>query len=99
MTTVFSHVFNSREPIWVQSFEDAAYGKLLSKPIRNITSPDGFFIAPVMWDNHCIGLFYADRLINKNNSKDKLERKDFTTFTHFTQQTNLCLSMILKKSG
>lgn len=99
MATVFSHVFNNREPIWVQSFEDETYGKLLSKPIRNITSPDGFFIAPVMWDNHCIGLFYADRLINKKNPKDKLEGKDFTTFTHFTQQTNLCLSMILKKSG
>ncbi len=99
MATVFSHSFHHQQPLWVESFDDERYAKLLSKPIRNITSPDGFFIAPVMWDNRTIGLFYADRVIKKDHERGKLTQQDFMAFNHFTQQTNLCLSMILKKSG
>lgn len=99
METVFSHVFNHHQPVWVEDFEDPQFGRLLSKSIRNITSPNGFFLAPLMWDNHCIGLFYADRLLGKDHQRGKLTQKEFNVFTHFTQQTNLCLSLILKKSS
>lgn len=114
METIFSHAIKTAEAIRVTGFDDAQWGKFISKPIRNITSKDGFFIAPVMWDTHCIGLFYADRIIKdpvkgspKNTQKtgedteacrSKLDENDFMSFTHFVQQTNLCLSIILKRS-
>lgn len=99
MKTVFSHAFEKSEAIWVKSFDDEQYGKLINKPIRNITSPDGFFLAPIMWDSYCIGLFYADRLPKSDIKGYELAAKDFAAFTHFTQQANLCLSIILKKAG
>jgi HD-like signal output (HDOD) protein len=104
METVFSFALKHGESIWVDGCEDPKWTKLLSKPIRNITSPEGFFISPVMWDTHCIGLFYADRTFRHNkktglkeSERDNLNENDFIAFTHFVQQTNLCLSIILKR--
>ncbi len=107
METIFSYAMKHGEAIWVDGFEDGRWGPLLSKPIRNITSADGFFISPVMWDTRCIGLFYADRILkppakskvarNEPPVRSKLNENDFMSFTHFVQQTNLCLSIILKQ--
>lgn len=94
---IFTHALKSHEYIWANGFEDETWFTLLSKPIRNITSRDGFFIAPVMWDTHCIGLIYADRSNRKHNKRGKLGKEEFNAFNHFTQQTNLCLSIILKR--
>ncbi len=99
MENVFTYALKNSESVWVNDFDDDKWAKLVSKPIRNITCEDGFFLAPIMWDKHCIGLIYADRSNRKHNKRPKLGQNDFMSFTHFTQQTNLCLSMILKRTG
>jgi 5'-deoxynucleotidase YfbR-like HD superfamily hydrolase len=95
---VFSYALKHGESIWVSGFDDEKWAKLITKPVRNITCKDGFFISPVMWDKRCIGLIYADRYNRQHNRRSKLNESDFDSFIHFTQQTNLCLSIILKRS-
>ena len=94
---IFTYAFKNSQYLWADGFEDENWFRLLNKPIRNITSCDGFFIAPVMWDTHCIGLIYTDRNNRKHNRRSKLGKDEFDAFSHFTQQTNLCLSIILKR--
>ena len=94
---IFTYALKHGDNIWADSFEDEKWFRLISKSIRNITSRDGFFIAPVMWDTFCIGLIYADRCNRKFNKRSKLGESEFNSFIHFTQQTNLCLSIILKR--
>lgn len=94
---IFTYAVKNNEYIWANGFEDENWFSLIGKPIRNIANRDGFFIAPVMWDTHCIGLIYADRSNRKHNKRSKLGKEEFNAFNHFTQQTNLCLSIILKR--
>ena len=63
----------------------------ISLPTRNWDI--AFFIAPIIIEQHAIGLFYADRA----DSGQVLSREDYFCFTHFVQQTNLCLSVVMKK--
>lgn len=94
---VFTYALKNAESVWVAQFDDPNWHKLITKPVRNITHNDGFFLAPVMWDKHCIGLIYADRYNRKHNKRDKLNIDDYNAFLHFAQQTNLCLSIILRR--
>jgi hypothetical protein len=99
MENVFTHALKHSKSVWVNDFDDDKWAKLVSKPIRNITCKNISFIAPIMWDKHCIDLIYADRSNRKHNKRPKLSQNDFMSFSHFTQQTSLCLSMILKRTG
>lgn len=52
----------------------------------------GFLVAPICIGGRSIGLFYADRA----HSGRKVKIDDLGAFTHFAQQANLCLSVVMK---
>lgn len=90
--TIFEHTLKSHESVWVKSHTDQKWSHLLSVNTKTITSPRGFFMAPIEIDRQCIGLFYADRA----NGHQPLEDEAFFSFMHFVQQANLCLSLMMR---
>lgn len=92
VTNIFSYTMKYQTPIWVKGFDDDKFKGYLTQEINNVVSDSGFFLAPLMWKNQCIGLFYADKSVTEKNNM--LCEKDFMAFTLFVQQTNLCLSLI-----
>ncbi|SFB97129.1 HDOD domain-containing protein [Pseudoalteromonas denitrificans] len=96
LDNIFSHVLKYQEPIWVSGHNDEKYADYLNANIKSIVSKSGFFIAPLLWDQQCIGLFYSDKK-NKEDNNILLE-DDFMAFTLFVQQANLCLSLIKNKT-
>lgn len=96
---IFSHVLNTRQPVWVDNVNAPKWRSYLDSSLRRLVGGDEFFVAPIIWGKVCVGLFYADR----NDPSDKrvqrpLSQDDFMAFTLFAQQTNICLSLIRKKS-
>ncbi|MFB0954605.1 MAG: hypothetical protein QMB70_09025, partial [Aeromonadaceae bacterium] len=79
--------------LWITSLNDPQWSPLISPALRAAISSRGFFIAPIIIEQRAIGLFYADRA----DSGQLLSREDYFSFTHFVQQTNLCLSVVIKK--
>ena len=90
---LFSYLLNHQEPLWITSLNDPKWSQLISPALRAAISSKGFFIAPIIIEQRAIGLFYADRA----DSGQVLSREDYFSFTHFVQQTNLCLSVVMKK--
>jgi len=92
ITNIFSYTMKYREPIWIKGHDDEKFKGYLTEDIKKIVPNSDLFLAPLLWKDQCIGLFYADRnLVEKSNT---LNEKDFMAFTLFVQQTNLCLSLI-----
>ena len=89
---VFNHVYQTREAIWVEGERDPKWQDKLTVQLRPLLGPGGFFLAPIVLDNHCLGMIYADRA----DSGRALQREEFFSFTHFVQQTGLCLSVIMR---
>jgi len=92
ITNIFTYTMKYNEPIWVKDHNDDKFKGYLNPNIKQIVPNTGFFIAPLLWKNKCIGVFYADKNLEKDNNL--LSENDFMTFTLFVQQTNLCLSLI-----
>jgi len=92
ITNIFGYAMKYSEPIWVKGLEDEKFKGYLNDKIKNVVPDSGFFIAPLLWKNQCIGIFYADKNLGENYNS--LLEKDFMAFTLFVQQTNLCLSLI-----
>ena len=90
---LFSQLLSKQEPQWVTSLTDPKWSPLISPELRTAVYSKGFFIAPIIVEQQSIGLFYADRA----DSKRSLSRDDFFSFTHFVQQTNLCLAAVIKQ--
>lgn len=90
--SVFSHCLQTQEKIWVKSHTDLRWTHLLPAATKTITCAKGFFLSPIVLDKQSIGLFYADRAA----SGRPLSSEDFGSFTHFVQQTNLCLFNIMR---
>ncbi|MBN0989415.1 HDOD domain-containing protein [Amphritea pacifica] len=96
---IFTHVLNSRQPVWVENLNVPKWRAYLDSSLRQQVSSDGFFIAPIIWGRHCVGLFYADRNESAGNAAQRqLSEDDFMAFTLFAQQTNICFSLILKNA-
>jgi HD-like signal output (HDOD) protein len=85
---IFSHVLDSREPIWVGRNKDPRIGALLTAPVRAVTGDAQFFVMPIEVNGRSIGLFYADR----KPSGRALDEESYTAFRHFCQQANLALA-------
>lgn len=90
---LFSQLLSKQEPQWITSLTDPKWSPLVSPELRTAVYNKGFFIAPIIVEQQSIGLFYADRA----DSKRVLSRDDFFSFTHFVQQTNLCLAAVIKQ--
>lgn len=90
---LFNQLLSKQEPQWVTSLTDPKWSPLVSPELRAAIYNKGFFIAPIIVEQQSIGLFYADRA----DTKRLLNRDDFFSFTHFVQQTNLCLAAVIKQ--
>ena len=96
---IFTHVLNSRQPVWVDNLNAPKWRAYLDGSVRQLVSNDGFFIAPIIWGKHCVGLFYADRKDPSEQADHPLlSEDDFMAFTLFAQQTNICFSLIIKNT-
>ncbi|BBB25665.1 HDOD domain-containing protein [Amphritea japonica] len=96
---IFSHVLNTRQPAWVDNVNAPKWRCYLDSSLRHLIAGDEFFVAPIIWGKVCVGLFYADRNDIAHKAVDQpLSQDDFMAFTLFSQQTNMCLSLIRKSS-
>jgi HD-like signal output (HDOD) protein len=85
---IFSHVLESREPLWVGHNNDPRINALVTAPVRTVTGDAQFFVMPIEVNGRSIGLFYADR----KPSGRPLDEESYTAFRHFCQQANLALA-------
>jgi HD-like signal output (HDOD) protein len=90
--SVFTHSIQANQAIWVKSHTDSMWAHLLPAEVKALSSRRGFFISPIMIGKQSIGMFYTDRA----NSNRQLNNDDYFNFTHFVQQTNLCLTNVIQ---
>lgn len=86
--SIFSHVLDAREPLWVGQDKDARLKSLLTPAVLAVTGGVAFFLMPVEINGRSIGLFYADRV----PSGRPLDEDAYGAFKHFCQQANLALA-------
>jgi Predicted signal transduction protein len=91
LRSIFHHCLQTHETVWIKSHTDLHWSHLLPATTKSISCAKGFFLSPIVLDKQSIGLFYADRA----TSGRPLTSEDFFSFTHFVQQTNLCLTNIM----
>ena len=85
---VFSHVLETRQPLWFGPNADPRLAKLVTPVVRELTGDAQFFVMPVEINGRSIGLFYADR----KPSGRALDEDSYMAFRHFCQQANLALA-------
>lgn len=66
--------------------------KHLILKVQSMSCAKGFFLSPIVLNKQSIGLFYSDRATSGRD----LNSEDYFSFTHFVQQTNLCLANIMR---
>ena len=86
--SIFSHVLESREPLWVGQANDTRLKSLLTAQVLELTGNGPFFVMPVEVNGRSIGMFYADR----HPSERPLDEESYMAFRHFCQQANLALA-------
>lgn len=86
--SIFSHVLDTREPLWVGRDKEPRMKTLLTPAVQALTGGKAFFVMPIEVNGRSIGLFYADR----STSGRPLDEEAFTAFRHFCQQANLALA-------
>lgn len=86
--SIFSHVLDTREPLWVGQDKEPRLKTLLTPAVQALTGGMPFFVMPIEVNGRSIGLFYADRSL----SGRPLDEEAFTAFRHFCQQANLALA-------
>lgn len=86
--SIFSHVLETREPLWVGRDKDLRLKALLTPAVQALTGNTAFYVMPIEVNGRSIGLFYADR----GPSGRPLDDDSYTAFRHFCQQANLALA-------
>ena len=92
LRSVFQHCLLSNEAMWIKSHTDPRWSHLLPPATKAISCAKGFFLSPIVLNKQSIGLFYSDRATSGRD----LNSEDYFSFTHFVQQTNLCLANIMR---
>lgn len=85
--SIFSHVLDVRDPLWVRADADSRIKSLLTPAVRAVSCGKDFFVMPIEINGRAIGLFYADRSTSGRGMDDEA----YTAFRHFCQQANLAL--------
>lgn len=85
--SIFSHVLDMREPLWVGADADPRIKSLLTPAVRAVSGGKDFFVMPIEINARAIGLFYADR----STSGRAMDEEAYTAFRHFCQQANFAL--------
>lgn len=76
--------------LWVKNTSGVEFGAESLTRIRETLHVRSFFLMPIMYDGHAIGLFYADR----QPSNRRLLEADFEAFAHLGQQANLAMHYV-----
>jgi len=84
----FSKALKEQQGCFVLDAQD----DFLADNLKPFTPATGFMLAPLRLAGKSIGLFYADR----SHSGRKIEQPEFVAFGRFVEQTNLCLSAVMK---
>ena len=87
---LFEYPIRYQVPLWLNTHKDSKWQGKLSRQVLNAVPEGGCFLAPIVCEQRCIGLFYAD-------SEAPLNQESFAGFNHFVQQNNLCLNAILMR--
>lgn len=83
-----------RQEIWVQNTQITTYEPDIMHQIRTNLEVSSFFLAPILVNNHPIGIFYADR----QPSKRPLDENDFASFSHLSQQAGISIEHSSKRT-
>lgn len=94
-SSLFQHVIDSGEPLWLPDKPPAEMRKLLSLSVRGLIGETSCFLMPVVAAGKSIGLFYADRA----PSGRPLDENAFTSFKHFSLQANVGLALINRNAA
>lgn len=86
--SVFTLMQQELLPIWIRENVGERYKRLISSELKRVVSAKGYFLAPLVINNKCVGYFYLDKSV----SNKSLTNDDFEVFEHFTVLTSLCLS-------
>jgi len=87
---LFEQAIRGYQPIWLKTHNDSRWRGKLSRQLLNLIPTTGCLLAPIICEQRCIGLFYAD-------SQSPLSQDIFAGFNHFVQQNNLSLNAILMR--
>jgi len=88
---LFCDCIELKQPMFVDEPSSSKWRLYMDDDLKNKTSSTGFMIAPLLVEQKVIGVIYADRA----STERKLEQAEFDNFTHFSQLTNVCLSVAL----
>lgn len=92
---VFGQVYQQHKSVWVDDQQNLDFRDLITQSIARMTNEAPFFAAPIVIDQRCIAIIYADRAADKR----PLKAEDFQSFEHFVSQANLCISLLMKNAG
>lgn len=81
-------------PHWITDEERRAHASLIPAKLTQTIGPVPFMVAPIIVNNQCIGVFYADRGL----SHRPLDKTIFDGFKHFVQQANMGLTLIASRA-
>jgi HD-like signal output (HDOD) protein len=93
VNNIFSQIYNHHDPIWVDDQNKVEFASQLTLEIQKMTQGAAFFAAPIVIDERCIAIIYADSV----EEERELKREAFDCFVHFVRQANLCISVLLKR--
>jgi HD-like signal output (HDOD) protein len=91
---IFAQLIESREPVWIESHDDAEWSDYLDPAITDILEGAAFVAQAVTVNGNPIGLFYADR----GPSARKIDSDAYENFKLFVQQANMGLGMLARRT-
>lgn len=89
LNNVFKQCLVKRENIWVNDPNSKTWRAKLGDYHRELVSPKGFVLCPLVVSDKVIGVYYADRVTTLR----KFDDESFDSISHFAQLANVCLSV------
>ncbi len=86
---VLFQTLDRKLPRWFNAQEYNAHLRLIPTQLIQLMGRTPFMLAPIVVNQHSIGLFYADR----SCSQRTLDNVSFTDFKHFVAQANVGISL------
>ncbi|MBK1640822.1 histidine kinase [Chromatium okenii] len=86
---VLFQTLDRKVPRWFSAQEYDAHLRLIPAQLTQLMGQTPFMLAPIVVNQHSIGLFYADR----SCSQRALDNASFSDFKHFVAQANVGISL------
>ena len=91
---ILFQTMDRKHPHWITVEERRQLAGLIPGTLTQMVGQVPFMIAPIVVNNQCIGIFYADRGL----SQRPLDQSIFDGFKHFVHQANMGLSLIASRT-